>query len=335
MTRVLRLGSRAVLVLAAIVLVACGTNPPAETDGIGSMTVAPIQQKITVGESVQLTPTMHGVTGDPDRSVTWTSGAPLVASVSPTGLVTGLSDGTAMITVRSVFDPTKTAMAVITVGEAAPPVGECGPWGAWVDGFPTPVNEVTSPFPGVDDSFLEVNFGSGFTFPFYGVGYTRLFLNTNGGITFFAGSTVFDPDIFPDGIRDVPWPTIAPLWGDMHVMRTPDRGDMMRWRQAPHCFQVAYQDIPDFWYELMPTWDNTATVTLHEDGRIVIEYGILGSPNLLIAVFDGTHTDDRVPAIGTRYDLSELGSGVILYDSFSRALDYDGALNGLTVTFVP
>lgn len=332
MTRVLRLGSRAVLVLAAIMLVACGTNPPAEQDAIGSMTVAPVKQTVAVGESVQLTPTMHGVTGDPDRSVTWSSGTPTVASVSPTGLVTGLSDGTAMITVRSVFAPTVTATAVITVGEPAPPVGECGVWGPWVDGFPTPVNDLTSPFPTVDDSFVEVSFGSGFTFPFYGVGYTRLFLNTNGGITFFAGSTVFDPDIT---IGEVNVPTIAPLWGDMHVMRAPERANMLRWRQASKCFQVAYQDIPDFWYDIMPTWDNTATVTLHDDGRIVIEFGVLGSPGLLIGVFDGSHGNDIVPDIGTRYDLSELGTGVILYDSFGRFLDYDGALNGLTVTFVP
>jgi hypothetical protein len=328
MTRVLRLGSYAVLVLAAIVLVACGMNPPADQDAIGSMTVAPAQWTIGVGETVQLTPTMHGVTGNPDRSVTWLSSAPSVATVGPTGLVTGVTEGDTAVTVRSVFDPSVTATAFIRVGEA---VGECGPFGPWTDGFPVPVNNLTSPFPTVDDSFVEIAFGGGFTFPFYGVSYTRVFLNTNGGMTFIAGSTAFDPDVT---IGDVPWPTIAPFWGDMRALWTAERANMLRWRQAPSCFQVAYQDYPDFSYP-GTSWDNSAIVTLHDDGRIVIAYGVVDSLDVLIGVFDGSHVNDSVPDIGTSYDLSQLGTGVILYDWFGRLLLYDGALNGTTVTFVP
>lgn len=50
-----------------------------------------------------------------DRSLTWTSSNPAVATVDSTGKVTGLSQGTAVITVKSVSNPEKKASCTVTV----------------------------------------------------------------------------------------------------------------------------------------------------------------------------------------------------------------------------
>lgn len=52
-------------------------------------------------------------------AVTWSSSAPSIASVSATGLLSGLAPGTAIITVKSVVNPTVTASATITVATPA------------------------------------------------------------------------------------------------------------------------------------------------------------------------------------------------------------------------
>ncbi|MGE0440031.1 MAG: Ig domain-containing protein [Gemmatimonadales bacterium] len=79
-----------------------------------SLTVAPDSSLIAVAGTVQLTPT---VTADPGTSaaVEWTSASPTVATVSPTGLVTGVGAGSTLVTVRSTADPTKVALATIVV----------------------------------------------------------------------------------------------------------------------------------------------------------------------------------------------------------------------------
>ena len=97
---------------------------------IANITIAPTNDTLLVGESLQLTATLRDaanniVTG---RTVQWTSTSPTVASVSGSGLVTGVADGNATITAtvdgRSasaairVFGPCSTALApTITVGQ--------------------------------------------------------------------------------------------------------------------------------------------------------------------------------------------------------------------------
>lgn len=49
------------------------------------------------------------------QAVTWTSSAPLVATVNSTGLVTAVDDGTATITATSVADGAKSGTCAVTV----------------------------------------------------------------------------------------------------------------------------------------------------------------------------------------------------------------------------
>ena len=211
-----------------------------------------------------------------------------------------------------------------------PPATGCGTFGAYVNAFPTPVSSLTSVFGDVDDDFLEVAFTGDFEFPFYGESYASVFLNTNGGMTFGAGDDDFDLAAI-----DVLLPGIAVFWGDLDAAayEGANRANQMRWRQSASCFEVAYaahQDNDD------ATWANTATVTMANDGEIEIVYGTVGSEDILVGVFDGTHTDDRYPALGTvAYDLSASGTGVILFDSWDAGPDHTGELTGRTVVYRP
>jgi hypothetical protein len=76
-----------------------------------SLTVAPYQATLAIGQHVQLT--VSGGNG----SSHWSSSAPLIASVSSTGLVNGVSAGTAVISVRR---GPSTAKSTITVTPTAP-----------------------------------------------------------------------------------------------------------------------------------------------------------------------------------------------------------------------
>lgn len=72
--------------------------------------------ELMVGQTRQLTATVGGTT---NQSVTWTSNATQVVSVSATGLATAAGVGTATITATSVASPTKSASVILTVSPPA------------------------------------------------------------------------------------------------------------------------------------------------------------------------------------------------------------------------
>ena len=92
--------------------------PPPTEPVVASVTVAPAAASIVVGATVQLTATVRDANGNEltGHVVTWSSDASAVASVSPTGLVTGMSACLATITARS---EGRQGAAAITVGAAA------------------------------------------------------------------------------------------------------------------------------------------------------------------------------------------------------------------------
>ena len=85
--------------LIGLVVAACSGSsepPPA----LATISLSPSDDTLIVGETVQLTPTLRDINDKilTDRILTWTSTSPGVASVSATGLVTGVSDGVATVT---------------------------------------------------------------------------------------------------------------------------------------------------------------------------------------------------------------------------------------------
>ncbi|HFL2187594.1 TPA: phage tail tube protein [Pseudomonas putida] len=80
---------------------------------VSSVSVTPTTDSIAVSETSQLT--ASALPSGASQSVTWSSSAPSIATVNSTGLVTGVAEGSAVITATSVSDPAKTATAAITV----------------------------------------------------------------------------------------------------------------------------------------------------------------------------------------------------------------------------
>ena len=65
------------------------------------------------------------------------------------------------------------------------------------------------------DDVVSDPFEIGFNFPFYGLNYSQLYFNTNGGITFGAGSDAYGISTLP--LPSAPNNLIAPFWGDLVV----------------------------------------------------------------------------------------------------------------------
>lgn len=93
-------------------------EPEEEDPTITAITVDPAAISIGVNQQAAPVATVTG-TGRFDKDYTVMSSNTAVATVSPSGRITGVSAGTATITYRSVGDPTKTATVTVTVTEEA------------------------------------------------------------------------------------------------------------------------------------------------------------------------------------------------------------------------
>jgi uncharacterized protein YjdB len=111
-------------VFGALSSVVSGTTSMS-TAPVASVTLSPGSARVTVGTTQQLTATLKDASGGTltGRTVTWASSAPLVATVSGSGLVNGLLVGTVTITATS---EGQSGTAAITVA-----VGSGGGSGAW------------------------------------------------------------------------------------------------------------------------------------------------------------------------------------------------------------
>ena len=81
---------------------------------VGSVTVTPAPASVIIGKTTQLTAIVKDTNGliVTDRPVTWTSSNTAIATVSPTGLVTGVALGTVTISAKA---ETKTGTSSVTV----------------------------------------------------------------------------------------------------------------------------------------------------------------------------------------------------------------------------
>src|SRR6059058_4738130 len=103
------------------------TNVP-----VASVTVSPASASVPAGQTVQLTVTPRDANGNPlsGRTVTWASSNPGVATVSGSGLVSGVAGGAATITATSEGQSGSSAITVT----APPPPGSCQTGSsAWVN----------------------------------------------------------------------------------------------------------------------------------------------------------------------------------------------------------
>jgi len=104
----------ALLCAGAAFLTGCPTTPPMSAPSVVSVSIDQGDQQLQVGTSTSLTATVE-VVGNASEAVVWSSSADGVASVSDGGVVTGESEGTAVIMVESTFDASASDGVTITV----------------------------------------------------------------------------------------------------------------------------------------------------------------------------------------------------------------------------
>lgn len=107
----------ALLSLAAPLLLLAGCSPSKAVTPLPVVTVTPADTSIVPGQTVQLTATVSNAS---DSTVTWSSGVPVVAVVSRSGLVTGVSAGSAVIT-ATVGQASGRSIIIVHDTTAAPP----------------------------------------------------------------------------------------------------------------------------------------------------------------------------------------------------------------------
>jgi hypothetical protein len=109
----------------------------ATAEPVASVEVAPSSASVVVGGTVQLTATPKDANGQPltGRTITWASNATGVATVSTTGLVTGVAAGSATVTATSEGQSGSSSITVSTGGTAA----LVGQWSAVL---PAPIVQV-------------------------------------------------------------------------------------------------------------------------------------------------------------------------------------------------
>ena len=96
-----------------------GTTPVTPT--VSSVTVAPASATMDPNDTQQLTATVTVNPATADQTVTWTSSNKNVATVSTSGLVTAVAQGSATITATSNLDNTKSGTCAVTVNAPAAP----------------------------------------------------------------------------------------------------------------------------------------------------------------------------------------------------------------------
>src|SRR5207248_5966234 len=95
--------------------------PPPPPAAVATVVVSPPTASVTVGQAVQLTATLKDASSTvlTGRTVSWTSGTPGVATVSGSGLVTGVTAGSVTITATS--EGVSGNAGITVTAPAAPP----------------------------------------------------------------------------------------------------------------------------------------------------------------------------------------------------------------------
>ena len=99
-----------------------GESSTPVTPTVSSITVSPANATLDINGTQQLTATVDASPASADKTVTWSTSNANVATVSTTGMVTAIAQGTATITATSNLDNTKSGTCAITVNAPAAPI---------------------------------------------------------------------------------------------------------------------------------------------------------------------------------------------------------------------
>jgi hypothetical protein len=166
-----------------------------------------------------------------------------------------------------------------------------------------------------DNDYGEIDFGTGNTFTFYGQSYDRLFVSSNGLITFGSGNAdAFNTDLRPgSGLAQ---PAIAALWAHWIKYQGDPGGPMILWTIQNNQLIIEWNRIyPIAGYMGTATFEAILNLnTGSQSGDIVLNYSNLqtgdnAAEGRLATV--GVHRDDSsLPVLVSYFGSSDLvGTG--------------------------
>lgn len=114
-----RLGRRLTSIASLLIVAACGKDSTGPSQArvipqVHDIEVVPTDASLRVGETLIMTARVRADSGA-DRTVNWSSSDPRRATISATGIVTGVSEGTVVITASSKAQPDIAKSATLTV----------------------------------------------------------------------------------------------------------------------------------------------------------------------------------------------------------------------------
>ncbi len=171
-----------------------------------------------------------------------------------------------------------------------------------------------------DDSFVEIPLTNGATFPFYSVNYSKLYVGSNGYVTFGNGQ-----NLYAESLQDhFSQPRISALFDDL----VPDSQHPVRYQQFADRVAISWVNVPEFG----TTNANNAQIELFFDGRIRITH-------LQVDSFDGLSGLSKglgIPADFMQSDLSAYAACDTSYTIAGSVTAPGGApLEGVTLNGLP
>ena len=141
-------------------------------------------------------------------------------------------------------------------------------------------------------------------FPFFGSNYDRIFVGTNGYITFNEGDTTARPSA---AALTSQLPRIAPLWADLDV----GKGGAIFINELPDRTIVTWRAVS----QAVFTGKSTFQTVLYEDGRIAFVYKKVKARPAIVGISPGRFDQESVAV-----DLSEPPAGTVsgVYESFTN-----------------
>ena len=135
-----------------------------------------------------------------------------------------------------------------------------------------------------DDDFVAVWLP--FEFPYYGETYTKMYVHSDGNVSFVYPEWSSTTRNF-SRVAGGP-PRIAPLFRDLD----PSKGGQMRLAVSGDRASVTWHQVPVFVDEGEPAGaPQTAQVTLRENGTIQFAYGVVNAPDAVVGIFPGNAGD--------------------------------------------
>ena len=170
-----------------------------------------------------------------------------------------------------------------------------------------------------DDDSRKIELG--FAFPFYDVGYTELYVNSDGNLTFVSPDDSTAPRNAERLLTGSP--RIAALYADLN----PGAGGAVTWGKSdPETVFIRYENVPRYG----GGGSGSVTVTLRPDGEITLAYGPVSGQGYLVGVSRGgagNHADESDLAGTVAY-----GSVGALYESYANNEPFDLANQTLILT---